>query len=40
MLAQGVAPARAAAAVGYGSASAFGAAYRAAFGETPRGGRE
>lgn len=40
MLAQGVAPARAAAAVGYASASAFGAAYRAAFGETPRGTRD
>ncbi len=35
LLAQGVAPARAAAAVGYASASAFGAAYRAAFGVTP-----
>ncbi len=40
MLAQGVAPTRAAAAVGYASASAFGAAYRAAFGETPRGARD
>lgn len=39
LLATGVAPARAAAAVGYGSAPAFGAAFRAAFGVTP-GGRE
>lgn len=37
LLAQGVPPARAAAAVGYASAPAFGAAYRAAFGVTPRG---
>jgi AraC-like DNA-binding protein len=36
-LAQGVAPARAAAMVGYASASAFGAAFRAAFGVTPGG---
>jgi len=35
MLAQGVPPARAAAAVGYASAPAFGAAFRAAFGTTP-----
>jgi len=35
LLAQGVAPARAAAAVGYASAPAFGAAFRAAFGVTP-----
>ncbi|MDB5371214.1 MAG: Transcriptional regulator, AraC family [Roseomonas sp.] len=35
LLAQGVTPARAAAVVGYASASAFGAAYRAAFGTTP-----
>lgn len=39
LLATGVAPARAAVAVGYGSAPAFGAAFRAAFGVTP-GGRE
>jgi AraC-like DNA-binding protein len=39
LLAQGMTPARAAAAVGYASASAFGAAWRAAFGTTPgRGG--
>jgi len=37
LLAQGVAPARAAAAVGYASAPAFGAAFRAAFGVTPGG---
>ncbi len=35
LLARGVAPARAAAAVGYASAPAFGAAFRAAFGVTP-----
>jgi AraC-like DNA-binding protein/mannose-6-phosphate isomerase-like protein (cupin superfamily) len=35
LLAQGVPPARAAAAVGYASAPAFGAAFRAAFGLTP-----
>lgn len=35
LLAQGATPARAAAAVGYASAPAFGAAYRAAFGSTP-----
>ncbi len=35
LLAQGVAPARAAAAVGYASAPAFGAAFRAALGVTP-----
>ncbi|CAH0145540.1 HTH-type transcriptional regulator NimR [Roseomonas sp. CECT 9278] len=35
LLASGMAPARAAAAVGYASAPAFGAAYRAAFGVTP-----
>jgi AraC-like DNA-binding protein/quercetin dioxygenase-like cupin family protein len=35
LLARGVTPARAAAAVGYGSAPAFGAAFRAAFGVTP-----
>jgi AraC-like DNA-binding protein/mannose-6-phosphate isomerase-like protein (cupin superfamily) len=35
LLAQGVPPARAAAAVGYASAPAFGAAFRAAFGVTP-----
>lgn len=35
LLAQGVSPARAAAAVGYASAPAFGAAFRAAFGATP-----
>jgi len=37
MLAGGMPPARVAAAVGYASAPAFGAAYRAAFGVTPRG---
>lgn len=37
LLAQGIAPARAASAVGYSSASAFGVAYRVVFGETPRG---
>jgi len=37
LLAQGMTPARAAAAVGYASASAFGAAWRAAFGSTPAG---
>jgi AraC-like DNA-binding protein/mannose-6-phosphate isomerase-like protein (cupin superfamily) len=37
LLAQGVPPARAAAAVGYASAPAFGAAFRAAFGVTPAG---
>ncbi|MBI0434130.1 helix-turn-helix domain-containing protein [Roseomonas sp. KE0001] len=35
LLARGLAPAQAAAAVGYASAPAFGAAYRAAFGLTP-----
>ena len=35
LLANGMPPARAAAAVGYASAPAFGAAYRAAFGTTP-----
>jgi AraC-like DNA-binding protein/quercetin dioxygenase-like cupin family protein len=35
LLAQGLPPARAAAAVGYASAPAFGAAFRAAFGTTP-----
>jgi AraC-like DNA-binding protein len=35
LLAQGATPARAAAAVGYASAPAFGAAFRAAFGITP-----
>lgn len=35
LLARGVPPARAAASVGYASASAFGAAFRAAFGATP-----
>jgi AraC-like DNA-binding protein len=34
-LAQGATPARAAAAVGYSSGPAFGAAFRAAFGMTP-----
>jgi AraC-like DNA-binding protein len=34
-LAQGETPPRAAAAVGYASSPAFGAAYRAAFGTTP-----
>ena len=38
-LARGEAPARAAAAVGYASAPAFGAAFRAAFGVTPGGAR-
>ncbi len=38
-LARGEAPARAAAAVGYASAPAFGAAFRAAFGITPGGAR-
>ncbi|WP_426955225.1 AraC family transcriptional regulator [Muricoccus radiodurans] len=37
LLAQGVTPAQVAATVGYASASAFGAAYRAAFGTTPAG---
>lgn len=37
LLARGVPPARAAAAVGYASAPAFGAAFRAAFGTTPGG---
>ncbi len=37
LLAGGMTPARVAAAVGYASAPAFGAAYRAAFGTTPRG---
>jgi len=40
LLAQGVPPARAAAAVGYASAPAFGAAFRAAFGTTPGGGQD
>jgi AraC-like DNA-binding protein len=35
LLSQGVAPARSAAAVGYGSGPAFGAAFRATFGITP-----
>jgi AraC-like DNA-binding protein len=35
LLAQGATPARAAAAVGYGSGPAFGAVFRAAFGTTP-----
>lgn len=35
LLAQGATPARAAAAVGYGSGPAFGASFRAAFGTTP-----
>ena len=35
LLAQGATPARAAAAVGYGSGPAFGAAFRASFGTTP-----
>jgi len=35
LIADGMAPARAAAAVGYASAPAFGAAFRAAFGTTP-----
>jgi AraC-like DNA-binding protein len=35
LLAQGATPARAAAAVGYGSGPAFGAAFRATFGTTP-----
>lgn len=39
LLAEGMAPARVAARVGYASAPAFGAAYRAAFGVTPRGRR-
>ena len=39
LLAAGASPARAAAAVGYASAPAFGAAFRAAFGSTP-GGKE
>lgn len=39
LLAQGASPARAAAAVGYASAPAFGAAFRAAFGITPGGAR-
>jgi len=39
LLAAGTPPARAAAAVGYASAPAFGAAFRAAFGSTP-GGRD
>jgi AraC-like DNA-binding protein len=37
LLAAGSTPARAAAAVGYDSAPAFGAAFRAAFGVTPGG---
>ena len=37
LLAQGATPAQAAARVGYASAPAFGAAYRAAFGITPKG---
>jgi AraC-like DNA-binding protein len=40
LLAQGATPARAAAAVGYASAPAFGAAFRAAFGITPGEARE
>ena len=40
LLAQGVPPARAAAAVGYASAPAFGAAFRAAFGTTPGAGQD
>ncbi|TDH62529.1 helix-turn-helix domain-containing protein [Dankookia rubra] len=40
LLAQGMAPARAAAAVGYASAPAFGAAFRAAFGTTPGAGQD
>jgi AraC-like DNA-binding protein len=40
LLAQGMPPARAAAAVGYASAPAFGAAFRAAFGTTPGAGQE
>jgi AraC-like DNA-binding protein len=40
LLAQGVTPARAAAAVGYASAPAFGAAFRAAFGTTPGTGQD
>jgi AraC-like DNA-binding protein len=40
LLAQGVPPARAAAAVGYASAPAFGAAFRAAFGTTPGSGQD
>ncbi|MFC7476567.1 helix-turn-helix domain-containing protein [Dankookia sp. GCM10030260] len=40
LLAQGATPARAAAAVGYASASAFGAAFRAAFGTTPGAGND
>jgi AraC-like DNA-binding protein len=39
-LAQGAAPARVAAAVGYSSGPAFGAAFRAVFGTTPRRSRE
>ncbi|MCW8087768.1 AraC family ligand binding domain-containing protein [Sabulicella glaciei] len=39
LLSQGATPARAAAAVGYDSAPAFGAAFRAAFGVTPGAGR-
>ncbi len=39
LLSRGVPPARAAAAVGYASAPAFGAAFRAAFGTTPGAGR-
>ena len=39
LLSRGVPPARAAAAVGYASAPAFGAAFRAAFGTTPGGGQ-
>jgi transcriptional regulator GlxA family with amidase domain len=40
LLANGMAPAQAAATVGYASAPAFGAAYRAAFGTTPGAGRQ
>ncbi|WP_240757079.1 AraC family transcriptional regulator [Roseicella aquatilis] len=40
LLAQGMPPARAAAAVGYASAPAFGAAFRAAFGTTPGSGQD
>ena len=38
LLSRGVPPARAAVAVGYASAPAFGAAFRAAFGTTPGAG--
>ena len=39
LLSQGVPAARAAALVGYASVPAFGSAFRAAFGQTPGGGR-